>query len=178
MGVMRTLLFRDSTPCRPEGSPFCTILRYPFLMTDPKIFYGRLRRQYILIFRGERAQKKTALFWQFFFKKCLKTPLFGLFFFKILLAAQKFRPKQGLFGGLGELRKSFWSTYKKSRQNFRKLFENPPPTLEKILDPPLAYILFFIYSSRELRLNFFCFFLLSKNRTIGIVKDHTSIREF
>ena len=26
---------RDSTSCRPKGLPLCTILRYPYLVTDP-----------------------------------------------------------------------------------------------------------------------------------------------
>ena len=29
---------RDLTPRRPKGSHLCTILRYPFLGTDPKVF--------------------------------------------------------------------------------------------------------------------------------------------
>ena len=39
--------FRDLTPYRPKGSSLCTILIYPYLVTDPEIF----GRQYILILR-------------------------------------------------------------------------------------------------------------------------------
>ena len=37
-GGVGRFTFRDSTPCRPKGSRLCTILRYPYLVTDLKIF--------------------------------------------------------------------------------------------------------------------------------------------
>ena len=49
---------------------------------------------------------------QFFgrnFSKVLKNAIFALFF-KILPAARKFWPKQCIYSGLGELRKSIWSS--------------------------------------------------------------------
>ena len=42
---------------------------------------------------------------------------------------------------------------KKGRQNFGKFFENPPPPLEKILDPPLLCLLNFeIWKSGSLEI--------------------------
>ena len=35
---MRSNFFRDSTPCLSKGFPFCTVLRYPYLVTDPLAF--------------------------------------------------------------------------------------------------------------------------------------------
>ena len=66
---------RDSTPCRPKGSlPLCTILRYPYLVTDPKKFLKAPWAPIYTNLRGERAPKKNAIFWSKFSKKCLKTP--------------------------------------------------------------------------------------------------------
>ena len=54
--------FRDSTPCRPKMSPFCTILRYPYLVTDPKIFLkSPLAPIYTNFEGGVRAKKKKIL---------------------------------------------------------------------------------------------------------------------
>ena len=36
--VDASFFFRDSNPCRPEGSPFETILRYSFLADGPQNF--------------------------------------------------------------------------------------------------------------------------------------------
>ena len=84
---------RNSIPCRPKGSPLCTILRHPFLVTDAKIFLkAPLAPIYILILRGDRAKKNSGLF------------------FQVLPAAQKNWSKWGLYNDLGELRKSIWST--------------------------------------------------------------------
>ena len=58
---------RDSTPCRPNGSPLCTILRYPFLVTDPKKF---LKAPLYSNFEGE-ARAKKRIFWSKLSKKCL-----------------------------------------------------------------------------------------------------------
>ena len=52
---------------------------------------------------GARAKKINFLVE--IFQKVPKNAIFGLFF-KILPAAQKFWPKQGLYSGLGDLRKS------------------------------------------------------------------------
>ena len=69
---------RDSTPCRPKGSPLWYFLRNPFLAE---------RRQYILILRGS-ARQKTQFFLSKFLKKCPKTAFFDCFF-KNLAAAYK-----------------------------------------------------------------------------------------
>ena len=76
--------------------------------------------------RGERTPKKSD-FWSTFFLKWKKKHFLACFF-EILPAVQKIWPKQGLFIALGELEKSNWSTYRKSRQFFAKfVFENQPP---------------------------------------------------
>ena len=59
------LFLRGSTPCRPKGSPLCTILRYPFLVTDPKNFLKA--HTYTNFERGAHA-KKTQFFGQHFSK--------------------------------------------------------------------------------------------------------------
>ena len=79
---------RDSTPCRPKGSPLCTILRYPFLVTDPENFLKTPLAPIYTDFEGERA-KKNAIFWSTFSKKCLKTP-FLTFFSEICLRRRKY----------------------------------------------------------------------------------------
>ena len=38
LDVFWTFFFRYSTPCRPKGSPLCTILRYPFLISIFRVF--------------------------------------------------------------------------------------------------------------------------------------------
>ena len=70
---------------------------------------------------GARAEKRDFLVE--ILQKVPKNAIFGLFF-KILPAAQKFLPKQGLYSGLRELRKSVWSTKIKKgrRQNFSNFF--------------------------------------------------------
>ena len=57
---------------------------------------------------GARAKKRNFL--AEVFQKVPKNAIFGTMSFKILLAAQKFWPKQGLYSGLGELRKLVRST--------------------------------------------------------------------
>ena len=45
-------------PCRPKGCPFCTILRYPYLVTDPKIFLKAPSAPIYINFEGRaRADK-------------------------------------------------------------------------------------------------------------------------
>ena len=87
---------RDSTPCRTRGSPLCTILRYAFLVTDPKNVRKLLTPIYILVFRGERAPKKRD-FWSKFRQNAVfgQNAFFGLFF-KNLPATQKIWSNQGL----------------------------------------------------------------------------------
>ena len=99
---------KNSTTCRPKGSPLCTILRYPFLVTDPKNFLKAPLAPLFTNFEWGARAKKTG-FWSKFSKNCLKTPFLACFF-KILPAKQKIWSKWGLFSDLGELRKSIWST--------------------------------------------------------------------
>ena len=74
-------LYKDSTPCRSKGFPFCTILRYPFLVTDHQIFLkAPLAPIYTNFEGGARAEKLD--FWTKFSKKCLKTPLSACFFIR------------------------------------------------------------------------------------------------
>ena len=74
----------DSLPT--QTVPLCTILRYPFLVTDPKTFLKAPRRQYILILRGERAPKKRDFLFEII-EKVPKNVFFGVY------AAQKVWPK-------------------------------------------------------------------------------------
>ena len=119
-----------------SGSPFCTILKYPYLVTDPKSIYSNFGRQYILILGGEHAPKKRE-FLSKFSNKRLKTPLFACFL-KILTATQnsqnKVSTKTGSFTVWESSENQFGRT-KKNRQKFRKVSDNPP--LQKILNPPL-----------------------------------------
>ena len=138
---MRTPLLRDSTPFRPYRP--CTILRYPFLVTDPKIFLKAPSVPIYTNFEGGLHAEKTQFFGKIF-QKVPKNAYFGLFFFKILPVAQKYRPKQGLCSGLGELRKSinqFSRPKKKVDKTFEVFFENPHP-LDKILDPCISVLIF------------------------------------
>ena len=85
---------RDSTPCRPKGSPLWYSLRNPFLADRPSNFLkAPLAPMYTNFEEGARAEK-NAIFWSKLSKKCLKR-LFWTFF-KILPAAQKIWPIQGL----------------------------------------------------------------------------------
>ena len=94
--------------------------------------------QYILIFEGEHAPKKNAIFWSEFSKKCLKTPFSDCFFSKFCLRRRKFGQNRDSTVLRESSKNQFGRPKKKGRQNFRKFFENPPPSLEKILDPPLC----------------------------------------
>ena len=119
------LPLRDSTPCLPMGSPLCTILRYPYLVTDPKSFLKAPRRQYILILRGERAPKKRNFFFQSkFSKKCLKTPFWPVF--QMFACGAEFFFQNRVFLVLWESSEFHFARPKKGRQNFRSFFENPP----------------------------------------------------
>ena len=70
--------------------PFCTILRlrYPFLVTDPKVSLNAPSAPiYTNLKGGARAEKRRFLI--NVFQKVLKNAFFGHFFKKILPAAQK-----------------------------------------------------------------------------------------
>ena len=130
-------------PADPKGPPFDTFSDIHFWRIDPKIFLKAPLAPIYTNFEGERAPKKTQFFCQNFSKSAQKR-LFLTVFSKICLRRRKFcqnRRKTVLWESsknqFGRPKK------KKSRQNFGKFFENPPP-LEKILDPPLAKILEFM----------------------------------
>ena len=78
-GGGRTLLFRDSsTPSRPKWPPLCTILRYPFLGTDPKIFLKASSAPIYTNFEGEARAEKRAFLVKIFQKR-LKMPFWPVF---------------------------------------------------------------------------------------------------
>ena len=104
---------RDSTHCRPKGSPLCTILRYPFLVMDPKIF---LKAPMYTYFEGGERAEKTQFFGQNFFKKCLKTPF--LAFFQNFACGAENLSKIGTKQCLGRARKINLVDLKKGRQYF------------------------------------------------------------
>ena len=72
-GQGRAFLLQGFKPLPTHRAPLCTILRYLFLVTDPKTFR---KAPVYTNFVGERA--KNAIFWSKFSKKCLKTSS-GLF---------------------------------------------------------------------------------------------------
>ena len=125
----RTFPIRDSTPCRPNGSPLCTILRYPFLVTDLIIF-----PIFTTFERGVRAEK-TQFFGQNF-PKMPQNAFFYLFFFRILPAPQKFGQNKA-FVMLCESLENHFGRPKKKIDNIFEIFLKVRPLLEKILDPPL-----------------------------------------
>ena len=124
-------------PADPKGPPFDTFSEIHFCPTDPKIFLKAPLAPIYSNFEGERAPKKTRFFCQNFSKSAQKR-LFLLFFQKFACGAEHLAKigAKHCFGralkiNLVDLKK------KKSRPNFRIFFKNPPPPLEKILDPPL-----------------------------------------
>ena len=74
-----------------KGSPLCTILRYPFLVMDPKNFLKVPLAPIYTNFEGERAPKKR----KFLVKIFQKVPenAFLACFFKTLRTVQKVLPK-------------------------------------------------------------------------------------
>ena len=73
-----------------------------------------------------------------------KNAFFTDFFKKFSCGAESFA-KIGAKQCFGRAQKiNLVDLKKKGRQNFGKFFENPPPPLEKILDPPLILTLFFL----------------------------------
>ena len=71
-------------PLPTQKVPLCTVLRYPFLTTDPKIFLrAPLAPKSTNFERGARAKKKrnfclNALFWPVFLRYCLRPVFLGL----------------------------------------------------------------------------------------------------
>ena len=66
---------QEFDPLPTQRVPLCTILRYPFLVTDPKIF---LKEPIYTYFKGERAPKKR-VFLSKFYRSCLRTPFWPVF---------------------------------------------------------------------------------------------------
>ena len=81
---------RDSTPCRPKGSPLCIIFQNPFLVVDSKNFLKAPMALIYTNFEGERAPKKRDVLVKIFEK--VPKNAFLACFFKILPAAHKFLP--------------------------------------------------------------------------------------
>ena len=75
LGGADASFLRDSTPCRPKGSPLWYFLRNPFLPTDPKIFEKAPSAPMYTNFEGEHASKKC----NFLFKIFQKVPKNGFF---------------------------------------------------------------------------------------------------
>ena len=131
---------RDSTPCRPKGSPFDTFSEIHFWPTDPKFFLKAPSAPIYTNFEGERAPKKTLFFCQHFSKSAQKR-LFLTVFSKFACGAENFA-KIGAKQCFGRARKINLVDLKKRvvkiLENFLKF--RPPPPLEKILDPLLVMI--------------------------------------
>ena len=88
-------------PLPTQRVPLCTILRYPFLVTDTETFIKAPMAPIYTNFEGEARQKKPDYLVKIS-KKSLKR-LFGVFFFIFLSAAQNIWMKQGLFTASGDL---------------------------------------------------------------------------
>ena len=101
-------------PADPKGPHFDTFSEIHFLPTDPKIF---LKAPIYTNFEGERAPKKTL----FFVKNFLTV------FQKLACGAENLA-KVGAKQCFGRARKINLVDLKKSRQNFEKFCENPPPS--------------------------------------------------
>ena len=111
------LSFRDSTSCRPNGSILCTILRYPFLVTDPISFLRASSAPIFTNFEGGGVPKKRDFLVKIF-QKGPKNAFFGLFF-QNLPAAQKFLGKKIFLVLWG----SSENQYARPKKNVDKVFE-------------------------------------------------------
>ena len=92
-GVGGRFFLRNSTPCRPKGSPLHYFVISIFF--DGNFSKAPLTPIYTDFWggggRGDRAEK-NAIFWSKLFKNCLKMPFLACIF-KILPAAQKVSSK-------------------------------------------------------------------------------------
>ena len=84
---------RDSTPCRPKGSPFDTFSEIHFWPTDPKIFLKAPLAPIYTNFEGERAPKKRD-FVVNIFQKVSKNGFLTVFS-KVCLQGKKFCQNRG-----------------------------------------------------------------------------------
>ena len=107
---------KDSTPCRPKVSPLCTILRYPFLVTYPKIF---LKARSAPIYTNLPKSDQKRLFW----------PVFSTKFFACGATFCR-----GSYYCFGRARKINLVDLKKVDKSFEFFLTY----LEKILDPPMC----------------------------------------
>ena len=124
-------------PLPTQRVPLCTILKYPYLVTEPKIFLKAPLTPICTNFEGEaRAEKRVFLVK--IFQKLPKNAFFGLFFFQnFACGVENCTLNQGLFSALGEFKIFVWLTNgKKIDKIFKKFWKSAP--LEKILDLPLG----------------------------------------
>ena len=125
---------QEIDPCRPMGSPLCTILRRPLFVYVPQSLFSSFSSSFsnLIILRRQARRKKNAIFWSKFYQKCLKTPYWPVFFSKYWpKQRRKVKPK-GLFSALGELGSQFDRAKKNSQ--FSLFLKYDPTSLEKILD--------------------------------------------
>ena len=115
-------------PADPKGPPFDTFSEIHFWPTDPKIFLKAPLAPIYTNFEGERAPK-NAIFLSKFFKKCPKTAFLTVF--------QKFACGADNLAKIGA-KQCFGIARKINLVDLKKRSQNPPPPLEKILDPPLS----------------------------------------
>ena len=139
-------------PLPTQRVPLCTILRYPFWETDPKIFLKAPLAPIYTNFQGGARAQKTRFFRQNFpMRKCRqnfsKNFLFGLVFSKLCLRRRKIGQNRVFLLLWKSLENQFDRSKKKSTE-FSEIFESLPP-LEKILDPPLFTV--FIYRGGDLK---------------------------
>ena len=130
-GGRKFFLLRDSTPCRPKGSPLWYYYEIHFWPTDPKIFLRAPLAQIYTNFEGERAPKTRRKF----FKNCPKTVFLNCFS-KFCLRRRKF-DQNIVFLMLEESSESQFGRPKKKVVKIFEIFLKIRP-LEKILDPPLV----------------------------------------
>ena len=71
-------------PLPTQRVPHCTILRHPFLVTDPRIFLKAHLAPVYENFEGGSAHRKIRNFLVKIFQKLPKNAFFGLFFFENL----------------------------------------------------------------------------------------------
>ena len=128
------LPLRDSTPCRPKGSPFDNFSEIHFWPTDPKIFLKASLAPIYTNFEGERKIAKSAQFAKSAkiaqnFAKSAQNWLFWLFCQqKFAYGAENFA-KIGAKQCFGRARKINLVDLKKRSSKFSKFFwKSAPPS--------------------------------------------------
>ena len=113
-------------PLPTQRVPLCTILRYPYLVTDPKIFLKAPWAPIYTKFEGGARAEKTQ-FLAKFFQECPKT-LFWPVFWKICLRRRKFCQYR-VFGVIWESSEyQFGRPKKKVGKNFDFFFWKSAPS--------------------------------------------------